>query len=112
MVALLAFFAVIYFLLPLRLFYMKKMRVEAGLVLILSCIPALWYYVTIDKGPEVGLLIIAEIFEIILALLCFTPSAKVIFPFAYMLNVAIFTALFMPQLTQLYHDTTRFFHKS
>jgi hypothetical protein len=109
MLALLFFFAIIYFLVPLRFFYIKKMKTEGIMVLIFSCFPAFYFYATQTKGEELGLMVGAEVIVIVLALLSLTFRPKIVFFIAYLVNSAIFTAIFMAPMIQYYHETMKYF---
>ncbi len=109
MLALLFFFAILYFLLPLRMFFMKSLRVEATLVLIFSSFPVIYYYVTVDKGSQVGALFGAEAVVIALALLSFASYQRFFFLCAYFLNITIFLVLFLPDMVKHYHETMKYF---
>lgn len=112
MIALLGFFAIIYFLVPLRLFFMKKMKVEAAIVLILGFFPVLYYYVYVEKGQNVAALIGAESIVLILALFSLTEVFyRFFFLMAYLVNIAIFLVLFQPELEKNYTETVKYFSK-
>jgi hypothetical protein len=109
MLALLFFFAILYFLLPLRLFYMKKMRTEGVMVLIFSCFPVFYYYVTATKAEELGFMVGGEAIVIILALTSLAFRPKSFFVLAYLVNSTIFTLIFMAPMMQYYHETMKYF---
>lgn len=109
MLALLSFFAIIYFLLPLRLYYIKKMRTEGVMVLIFSCFPVFYYYVAETKAEVIGFMVGIEVIIIVLALTSLAYLPKILYSVAYLLNSAMFLMVFMTPLIQSYHDTMKYF---
>jgi hypothetical protein len=109
MLALLFFFAILYYLLPLRLFYLKKMRTEGVMVLIFSCFPVFYYYVTQTKAEALGLMVMVEAVIIILSLISLAYQPKTFYSVAYLLNSTLFTVIFFAPMMQYYHETLKYF---